>query len=548
MKNPTAVAFRWVGAALFAAIACATAAAAADEPEKPRPEHREQRRSDQPQARHPERSTPSERQANPQPRSGQHVPQAAPAEAPRQAPQQAPARVQHPSTPQERRPAPAVPATAAPERRPDRTPPQPRNAGVIHNPPADRTVTRSSMGTRTVVVQRPDRTVVVGRAPGRGYVQRPVVISNTTYVQRTYVHNNVVATRVYRPYSYRGATFAVYTPVRYYPPHFYAWTYSPWRTPVHYTWGWRRDPWYGYYGGYFAPYPVYASPALWLTDYVIASTLQAAYMERMAEQRAAANNAYAAGVVPLSPEVKQAIAVEVQQQIQYERNEAQNQGSVGPANGLPPTLTDNRRHLFVVDRGLDVANLSMGGQMCPISEGDVLQMDGPAPGDADAANVVVVSAKPGSCVRGSTLSVYLADLTEMQNQLRQTVDMGMEELRAKQGQGGLPALPADVAAAPIAASFAAQLPPPDPNAARELQQEYADPPPPQSTAAPQASSTGVISVDGGPTPTISVGQSIEQVTGILGQPKSIADLGSKKVYLFKDLKVTFIDGLVTDVQ
>jgi hypothetical protein len=50
-------------------------------------------------------------------------------------------------------------------------------------------------------------------------------------------------------------------------------------------------------------------------------------------------------------------------------------------------------------------------------------------------------------------------------------------------------------------------------------------------------------------PTISKGQSIEQVVGILGNPRNIADLGGKKkMYIYKDLKVTFKDGKVADVQ
>lgn len=47
---------------------------------------------------------------------------------------------------------------------------------------------------------------------------------------------------------------------------------------------------------------------------------------------------------------------------------------------------------------------------------------------------------------------------------------------------------------------------------------------------------------------ISLGQTVEQVTGALGQPKNIVDLGAKKIYVFKDMKVTFKDGKVTDVQ
>jgi hypothetical protein len=38
-----------------------------------------------------------------------------------------------------------------------------------------------------------------------------------------------------------------------------------------------RAPWYSYYG--FTPYLLYAGPAFWLTDYLVAANLQAAYAD-----------------------------------------------------------------------------------------------------------------------------------------------------------------------------------------------------------------------------------------------------------------------------
>jgi len=40
----------------------------------------------------------------------------------------------------------------------------------------------------------------------------------------------------------------------------------------------------------------------------------------------------------------------------------------------------------------------------------------------------------------------------------------------------------------------------------------------------------------------------DQVKSALGQPEKIVDLGKKQIYVYKDLKVTFVDGKVTDVQ
>jgi hypothetical protein len=48
--------------------------------------------------------------------------------------------------------------------------------------------------------------------------------------------------------------------------------------------------------------------------------------------------------------------------------------------------------------------------------------------------------------------------------------------------------------------------------------------------------------------TISFGQTIEEVVAILSQPEKVVDLGAKKIYVYKDMKITFTDGRVSDVQ
>ena len=47
---------------------------------------------------------------------------------------------------------------------------------------------------------------------------------------------------------------------------------------------------------------------------------------------------------------------------------------------------------------------------------------------------------------------------------------------------------------------------------------------------------------------IALGQTVDEVTASLGQPDKVVDLGSKKIYFYRDLKVTFLDGKVSDVQ
>jgi hypothetical protein len=48
--------------------------------------------------------------------------------------------------------------------------------------------------------------------------------------------------------------------------------------------------------------------------------------------------------------------------------------------------------------------------------------------------------------------------------------------------------------------------------------------------------------------TIQLGQTIDQVVNVLGQPDKRVDLGAKQIYVYKDLKITFVDGKVSDVQ
>ena len=51
-----------------------------------------------------------------------------------------------------------------------------------------------------------------------------------------------------------------------------------------------------------------------------------------------------------------------------------------------------------------------------------------------------------------------------------------------------------------------------------------------------------------PPATVEIGQTTDQVVAILGQPDKIINLGVKQIYVYKDLKVTFVKGKVTDAQ
>jgi hypothetical protein len=411
-----------------------------------------------------------------------------------------------------------------------------------------------------MVVHRPDRSVIVTNRAGHGYVQRPFSYRGHEMVHRTYYVRGVAYARYYRPYNYRGIVLHGYVPVRYYSPGFYGWVYHPWARPVSYGWGWGGSPWYGYYGGYFAPAPYYPSPALWLADYLISQQLMAAYQERanaaamqQQQQNFAGNQ--------MTPEIKDAIAMEVQRQLTLENQESQlaarHEMGDPASNGIPRLLNDNKPHVFIVSYNLEVTDSA--GQVCSLSRGDVLRLDSPPPPDATAAYVQVAASKGIGCPRGSTVAVELTDLQDMHNQMRESLNQGMSELQTRAGQNGLPALPVSAAAPPVAAPFADVAPPPDPNVASVLSQEVQDvdrveqevlgeakvsvPPPQDSAAAPPPPTPAAPQ-----TATISLGQTPAEVVTILGNPLQIVKLGNKEIYRYKDIKITFVSGKVTDVQ
>jgi hypothetical protein len=133
-------------------------------------------------------------------------------------------------------------------------------------------------GGRTVVSEHNGKRIVTNGKQG-GYVQHAYVNrgGHSYYARTSYAHG-AFRSGVYRGYSYGGHVYYGYQPGFYYHPAFYAWGYNPWPGPVYWgvgAWGWAGAPWYGYYG--FTPYASYAGPAFWLTDYLIAANLQAAY-------------------------------------------------------------------------------------------------------------------------------------------------------------------------------------------------------------------------------------------------------------------------------
>jgi hypothetical protein len=332
-------------------------------------------------------------------------------------------------------------------------------------------------GNRRISAERPNHGRMVSERGRPGYAQRGYGYHGHDYGRRAYYYHGHEYNRYYHGYGYRGMYMNVYAPGYYYAPAFYGWAYNPWPAAIAFGWGWGGSPWYGFYGGFFAPYSVYPSAAFWLTDYVISQDLQAAYAahQEAGEQDGVAEGG--GGAPALTPEVKQQIADEVRNQLALENSEgqqnAQQQDTDPGSSGIARILAEvanGHPHVFVAGGPLDLVDAN--GQECSISDGDVLQLQTAPPDDATSADLFILASKGGQeCPKADTVAVQMTDLQEMQNQLRASIDQGLQDLKAKQGTGGLPQAPPSAQAAPTQAAYAAIAPPPDPQDAAALQQQ-----------------------------------------------------------------------------
>jgi len=443
------------------------------------------------------------------------------------------------------------------------------------------TVSRGPRGFRRTVYDRPDHSRLMGEGHGRGYIQRPYSYGGHTYYSRAYYSHGGYYRAYYHPYYYHGVYLHGYMPAYYYPPAYYGWAYNPWPAPVPYAWGWGGNPWYGYYGAYFAPYPVYPSAAFWLADYMIAASLADAYAAGAA---AAASNESAqlryvnpahlvfASYDPdtgttspiMSKEVKDAVSEEIKREL------AASQKVQDPSDGstasLATLLADKQPHVFIANTGLTVTS---AGQDCGLTEGDVLGLDNAPAQDATTADLRVLASKQEDCAKGSTVSVELTDLQEMHNHLLSNIDKGMAEMKDHPGQGGLPAPPAEAIQGTKEAPYAAAAPAADPNGASELdaqaqqgaqlEQEIAGEAsaPDTDSVTASASPIGGVAPQAAPAPaparpagpiTIALGQTPDQVIASKGQPTNKVNFPNKTVFIYPDMKIVFVGGKVSDVQ
>lgn len=366
------------------------------------------------------------------------------------------------------------------------------------------TINHGLRGNSHIVSTHNGRTVVSNGHYG-GYSQRAYYNhGGHVYVQRTYFVGGHYYAYGYRSYYWGGYPYYGYAPGFYFGPAYYGWAYDPWAVPVAYGWGWGVSPWFGFYGPYFAPYPVYASAAFWLTDYLIASNLQAAYE---AQQEAGDNSGQAippailnasedeiaalwstdplvaanlqatygaymlgggapTGNTQLSTELKNALAEEMKQEIAAEKAAAAAGGNA-PAGDQVPAALDPKIRLFLVSTEEDLT--TSDGKECALTAGDIIYRTGDNPDADHMVDATVKSSKKDECAIGATVGVAVDDLQEMHNQLRIKMDAGLKELADKQGTNGLPA-------APDTKTTAGEVPPPSPDTSvsSDLQQQKKD--------------------------------------------------------------------------
>ncbi len=328
------------------------------------------------------------------------------------------------------------------------------SAHIIRPDHSELTFHRGFRGERRVELVRADRIRIISYGPRHGYLERPLT-SRPGYISRTYVVNGRSYVHVYKTYYYRNITYYHYVPAEYYRPAFYGWAHNPWATPIAYRWGWSGEPWYGYYGSYFEPASAYPTPALWLTDFVMAENLKLAYENRLAAKANADGDAEEPDsleegqshpqAAALSPEVKLAIAEEVKRQLAEEQSASQSitATAVQPAGRsneqVAPAAIDPNHRIFIVSTSLDV---TAANGPCSLTPGDIILRQSDTLVDGSKLQVNVLNSKQGDCPTNTSTEIEATTLQEMHNQFREDIHAGLKTLAENQGKGGIPIGPA----------------------------------------------------------------------------------------------------------
>jgi hypothetical protein len=312
-------------------------------------------------------------------------------------------------------------------------------------------------------------------------------------VSRTFVSGgHVLYTRVYQSHVWhqfgRAFAYETFVPGVRYPAVYYNWALGAWPRPITYAWGWQAQPWYPMYGVLFTPYPVYSSPDLWMTDYIIAQSMQTAYQAQPvapavlqtqepptpaidsggampypppsdvppAPQPSDAAPGPASSEVPpvpqtvdmptapvaLPPAITPAVKAQLDTQIKVQLQDRQ-AATATPATltteSSPPALRPN--HVFFqVVQPLNVPG-SSANHFCSLGPNDYIKRTGGMSPDDWMIPVVVELSAPSDCPAGLHTRIGLNDLNAMENEQEARVMDALQAASKSMGPNGPPNTP-----------------------------------------------------------------------------------------------------------
>jgi hypothetical protein len=307
---------------------------------------------------------------------------------------------------------------------------------------------------------------------------RPGLTSRTFVSGGHVLYTHVYQRQVWHQYG-RAFAYETFVPAVRYPAVYYTWALAAWPHPVAYTWGWQVQPWYPMYGSLFTPYPVYTSPDLWMTDYIIAQSMQTAYQAQPAapapeplppgalaaptpDTGVAAPTAEPGAVAPapqssdaptmlesgetpsaplapppaITPQVKAQLNTQIKVQLQEQQAAAAMPVTL-TTQGTPPALRPG--HVFFqVVQPLDVATAN---GHCSLSTDDYIKRTGGISDDDWKIPVVVELSRPSDCPEGLLTRIGLNDLNAMENEQEAQVMQAMHAASRSMGPNGPPSGP-----------------------------------------------------------------------------------------------------------
>jgi hypothetical protein len=298
---------------------------------------------------------------------------------------------------------------------------------------------------------------------------RPGLMSRTFVSGGRVLYAHVYQRHVWHQFG-RAFAYETFVPAVRFPGAYYAWTLAAWPRPISYSWGWQGQPWYPTYGAQFTPYPVYSRPDLWMTDYIIAESMQSAYQAQTvapvslpasqpAQQVAPAAPAPDSSVAlpaaqftdatpppqptaapsalppAITPQVKAQLNAQIKVQLQEQQAAAAMPASL-TTQSTPPALRSNHTFFQVVQPIVVPSGTSNGH--CTLSPNDYIKRTGAMSNDDWMIPVVVELSRPSDCPEGLPTRIGLNDLNAMENEQEAQVMAALQAASKSMGQNGPP--------------------------------------------------------------------------------------------------------------